>query len=445
MSNVSDTQVCETSKYLVLGNVDAGKSSFIGVMEKNVLDDGDGYARSLITNLKHEKDSGRTSSHSFHYMVNGREITTLIDLCGHEKYLKTTIFGVTGLFGDYGIVIIGANRGICKMTIEHIGILISSKIPFIIIISKLDIASDVVMMNVRKKLDQLSRANKKKIIYFDKEESCNNGTYMKDIHYNIINSFQEGCIESIPVIMISNKTGYNIDFTRELITSIKSPSYLEKIGINNSTNNNNCDRVDYPTVMYIDNLYIVNGIGIVLSGTVKFGELRLGQKVYLGPISGKYVGVTIKSMHNCIREPVTFISKDESGSIAIRLDVKKSYSRKIFSKGHIVTPDLNFAMNNTCYDFHSHISIYYHSTNICNNFQTVIHCGTVRQVGCFKLGDGVTLQSNSQADVDIRFMLHPEFILPNTKFLFRDGRTKGIGRIIATTPTNRRIQNNNNA
>jgi GTPase len=30
--------------------------------------------------------------------------------------LKTTIFGVTGLFPDYGIVVIGANTGITKLT-----------------------------------------------------------------------------------------------------------------------------------------------------------------------------------------------------------------------------------------------------------------------------------------------------------------------------------------
>ena len=29
-----------------------------------------------------------------------------MDLCGHEKYLKTTMFGLTGLLPDYEIIII---------------------------------------------------------------------------------------------------------------------------------------------------------------------------------------------------------------------------------------------------------------------------------------------------------------------------------------------------
>ena len=29
---------------------------------------------------------------------NSTKVVQLIDLCGHEKYLKTTMFGLTGLF-----------------------------------------------------------------------------------------------------------------------------------------------------------------------------------------------------------------------------------------------------------------------------------------------------------------------------------------------------------
>ena len=35
-----------------------------------------------------------------------KKVIQLIDLAGHEKYLKTTVFGVTGLFPDYGFVVI---------------------------------------------------------------------------------------------------------------------------------------------------------------------------------------------------------------------------------------------------------------------------------------------------------------------------------------------------
>lgn len=39
------------------------------------------------------------------------KVITFIDLAGHEKYLKTTIFGMTGLCPDYALLMIGANAG----------------------------------------------------------------------------------------------------------------------------------------------------------------------------------------------------------------------------------------------------------------------------------------------------------------------------------------------
>jgi len=45
-----------------------------------------------------------------------------LDLCGHEKYLKTTMFGLVGLMPDYAVIIVGANMGVSKMTREHFGI-----------------------------------------------------------------------------------------------------------------------------------------------------------------------------------------------------------------------------------------------------------------------------------------------------------------------------------
>ena len=50
----------------VIGNVDSGKSSLIGVLTKNVLDDGRGKARNSIVQFKHELITGRTSSVTHH-------------------------------------------------------------------------------------------------------------------------------------------------------------------------------------------------------------------------------------------------------------------------------------------------------------------------------------------------------------------------------------------
>lgn len=76
----------------------------------------------------------------------------MLDLCGHEKYLKTTIFGMTGLCPDFAMIVIGANMGITRMTKEHLGISLSLKIPFFVVISKIDLCPENIyketMMNL---------------------------------------------------------------------------------------------------------------------------------------------------------------------------------------------------------------------------------------------------------------------------------------------------------
>lgn len=44
------------------------------------------------------------------------KVLTFIDLAGHEKYLKTTVFGMTGHAPDFAMLMIGSNAGIIGMT-----------------------------------------------------------------------------------------------------------------------------------------------------------------------------------------------------------------------------------------------------------------------------------------------------------------------------------------
>lgn len=46
----------------VIGNVDSGKSTLVGVLTKGIMDDGRGSARTKVFNFSHEANNGRTSS-----------------------------------------------------------------------------------------------------------------------------------------------------------------------------------------------------------------------------------------------------------------------------------------------------------------------------------------------------------------------------------------------
>ena len=83
---------------------------------------------------------------------------SFIDLCGHEKYLKTTMFGLQGLVPDYAMILIGANMGMSKMTKEHLGICLASKIPFFIVMTKVDIAPEHVKESTQVTLQKILKS-----------------------------------------------------------------------------------------------------------------------------------------------------------------------------------------------------------------------------------------------------------------------------------------------
>ena len=67
-------------------------------------------------------------------------VVTFIDLAGHEKYLKTTVFGMTANLPDYAMLVVGANMGITRMTKEHIGLCLALKLPFFVLITKVGLS-----------------------------------------------------------------------------------------------------------------------------------------------------------------------------------------------------------------------------------------------------------------------------------------------------------------
>ena len=126
----------------VVGNVDAGKSTLTSVLVNGKNDDGRGSARESVFNHSHEKN-GRTSSVSHQSLkISNKKSLAFIDLAGHERYLKTTLHGLTGYLIDYVVLIVSANSSVQRMTREHLSIALALKIPFIVVVTKIDLVKE---------------------------------------------------------------------------------------------------------------------------------------------------------------------------------------------------------------------------------------------------------------------------------------------------------------
>jgi GTPase len=66
------------------------------------------------------------------------KIISFIDLAGHERYLRTTVFGLTGCAPDYAMLMVGGNAGLIGMSKEHLGIAVTLGVPVMVVITKID-------------------------------------------------------------------------------------------------------------------------------------------------------------------------------------------------------------------------------------------------------------------------------------------------------------------
>lgn len=437
----------------VVGSVDSGKSTLIGTLLTNKLDDGRGSNRSLVSSHNHEIKSGKTSSISLHSMKNykGNNSLVLIDLCGHEKYLKTTLYGIMGYYPDYAVVIIGANRGILQMTREHTKILHHLKIPMIIALTKTDLIENICEgtdKNPEEMLNKLIEDIKKiyaKGNYNVKDMNNIENEKGTDKVYNIIPDTKQ-----IPLFKISSKTGRGLDLFKNYISKLpKNKTVITCPLVDKILMKTNKKTVQTkPYVFYIEKVYCPNGIGWVATGILRCSDpesyLGLGSLCYLGP-SKDPINLKVWSIHNYYKEKVDKIYSGQRACLAIRSDKRLTY--RMFRKGSIITNNLEI-IKYASYKYKASIKLLSHPSIVKDNFCPVIHCATIRQTAKISIIEITTrlskkyknkLELNPEkkcicpgdtAVICLEFMFNPEIIEPNESFFLREGLCLGVGTIL---------------
>uniref|UniRef100_A0A8C0W138 GTP-binding protein 1 n=1 Tax=Castor canadensis TaxID=51338 RepID=A0A8C0W138_CASCN len=240
---VGDNDFLEV-RVAVVGNVDAGKSTLLGVLTHGELDNGRGFARQKLFRHKHEIESGRTSSvgndilgfDSEGNVVNkpdshggslewtkicekSSKVITFIDLAGHEKYLKTTVFGMTGHLPDFCMLMVGSNAGIVGMTKEHLGLALALNVPVFVVVTKIDMCPANILQETLKLLQRLL-----------KSPGCRKIPVLVQSKDDVIVTASNFSSERMcPIFQISNVTGENLDLLK-MFLNLLSPrtSYREE-------------------------------------------------------------------------------------------------------------------------------------------------------------------------------------------------------------------------
>ena len=417
-------EVIET-RIAVVGNVDAGKSTMLGVLVKGNLDDGRGKARVNLFRHKHEVESGRTSSVGMEIMgydtrgdivastVPGRKLTwneigtrsakviSFTDLAGHERYLRTTVFGLLSSSPNYCLLMVAANNGLIGMSKEHLGIALALNVPVMVVITKIDICPPQILEQTITQITRILKspgARKIPIFIKNREDTVNTATQFVS---------QRIC----PIFQVSNVTGECLDLVRTFLNILPHHGHWD---------------AEAPFEFHINDTFSVPFVGTVVSGVVKSGVIHAGDSVLIGPDSlGQFQTTNIRSIERK-RIQVPFCKAGQSASFAL-----KRIRRKEVRKGMVVLPKLDSGPPKVYREFVAEVLILSHATTIRPRYQAMLHVGPVSQTCAIIDIDREFIRTGDRATVAFRFVQRPEYLAVGDRILFREGRTKGLGIVKA--------------
>ncbi|TRY96978.1 hypothetical protein DNTS_001417 [Danionella cerebrum] len=415
----------------VLGNVDSGKSTLLGVLTQGELDNGRGRARLNLFRHLHEIQTGRTSSISFEILgfnskgevVNysdsrtaeeicesSSKMITFIDLAGHYKYLKTTIFGLTSYCPDFAMLVVGANTGIAGTTREHLGLAMALKVPIFIVVSKVDLCSK---STVEKTVRQLERVLK--------QPGCNKVPMLVANPDDAVTAAQQFAQSAsvTPIFTLSSVSGENLDLLK-VFFNILPP-------LSNSKEQE--ELMQQLTEFQVDEIYSVPDVGTVVGGTLYSGVCREGDRLVVGPTDdGRFLRLKVCSIHRN-RSGCRVLRAGQAATLALG-----NFDRTLLRKGMVmVSPKMNPTI---CWQFEAAIVLLFHAKTFRRGFQVTVHIGNVRQTATVECLLGKEeLRTGERAVVSFRFLKHPEYLRVGAKLLFREGVTKGIGHVTHLLPS----------
>ncbi|KAF2068881.1 hypothetical protein CYY_009797 [Polysphondylium violaceum] len=411
----------------IVGNVDSGKSTLLGVLTRGQLDNGRGSARTNVFRHKHEIESGRTSSISSEILgfnskggivnynnlhgINPSEICEMsskiinfVDLAGHEKYLKTTLYGMTGCYPDYCMLMIGANNGVIGMTREHLGLALALRVPVFVVVTKIDRCPENILNDTLNDIKKILKSpGSRKLPVSIKS--------LDDVVVAARNFISE---RIAPIFCVSNVTGENLNLLKSFLNLLPAKKDWENVA-------------DQPARLDIDAIYSVVGTGTVVSGTLMKGVISVGDNLLIGPDdSGIFHPTQVKSIQTK-RLPVKQVRAGQTASIALK-KIKRSQIRKGMV---LVHPN---AKPQPTREFEAEVVVLFHSTTISPHYEAVIHCCATQQCGRIIEIDKGVIRTGDKAKVKFRYLMRPEFLTVGSRFIFREGRAKGTGIITKLLP-----------
>ncbi|WP_457612662.1 selenocysteine-specific translation elongation factor [Methanocaldococcus sp.] len=230
----------------LFGHIDHGKTELAKQLTEII-------STSALDKPKESKKRGITIDLGFSSFVLGNYRITLVDAPGHSELIRTAIGA--GNIIDVALLVVDAKEGPKTQTGEHLLVLDLLKIPTIVVLNKIDIASN--------------------------EETKRTEEIMKQILNSTLH------LKNSKIVKISAKTGEGIDNLKKELKQL-----LDAIDIKRE--------IDSYLKMPIDHAFKIKGVGTVITGTIHKGTVKVGDLLKILPINQE---VKVKSIQ-CFKQDV---------------------------------------------------------------------------------------------------------------------------------------------
>ena len=208
------------------GHVDHGKTCLIKALTGTDTD-----------RLKEEKKRGITIENGFADMQCGDYNISVIDVPGHEKFIKNMLAGIGGI--DLVLLVVGLDEGVMPQTAEHLQILD--------------------MLNIHRG-----------IIVFTKRDLVDDEEWVELVKDDAMSLVEGTFLEGAPSIEVSAFEGTHIEELKQLIVENIDDATL---------------RDDSPELfrLPIDRVFTIGGFGTVITGTLIEGSVNAGDEIEVCP------------------------------------------------------------------------------------------------------------------------------------------------------------------
>ncbi|HEY2477148.1 MAG TPA: selenocysteine-specific translation elongation factor [Solirubrobacterales bacterium] len=227
----ADEQAAPTSPSLTVGtagHIDHGKTALVRALTGRDTD-----------RLAEERRRGMSIELGYAELELGERRLSLVDVPGHERFVRTMIAGATGI--DLFLLVVAADDGVMPQTREHLAVLEALGVDAgVVALTKVDLVDDAARERSAAAVRELLRRT--------------------------------------PIVAVSARTGEGIEDLRERLAQVAERVATERAEVEAGAGIDEAE-----PVLHVDRCFTVAGHGTVVTGTLWSGTLRRGDRVVVLP------------------------------------------------------------------------------------------------------------------------------------------------------------------